>query len=475
MQSGIIGLCDTLRDCLMSADINQIFFPSSEEGSALYRLRHAFFNQLMSEMRIYRKVILWGAGGQGEVYYPFLRDRVIAIVDSNFEKEEMRRRGVKSPSVIKTLNPDCILVASHALEEIKHSVSRINKSNLRVVHLPSAFPLSIDIDIDIHRVELACEAIAAATKRNFVWKMADTGKAKVKRQVCVVSSSEGVLDVIDYMSNHVVSQSDAGGTMRLSLFPLTGHGLNKSPTLLPPQIGLSILRDLRQDMHNIELLKEISYECLEQVTDIIKKKVESPCLDGLAHSVRSSGDSRSQMDISLSWAREFFDGVVPDEHRVRFGYGAEKDQFIVYVIRSAARHASGLLGLFDKIANDNGLDIVGEIELNSDDHCELVACMTRGGVWNETHASEKGGLPWMLKVVCRKEIPRLERGDGRRPPVWPQRFKQLVREMASNQFPLSSVNWLHSADDSRESKQILRALIPVSNSILKLIERSNYV
>ena len=140
------------------------------------------------------------------------------------------------------------------------------------------------------------------------------------------------------------------------------------------------------------------------------------------------------------------------------------------VLREFAEADNSLVEVVERRCEEAGAEVLGRIELQPQWLRRRAACATRGGVWDETEASERGGLPWLIVIIAQPHIPEND-CDGSRIPEWPQAIKVGAREEVAERFSPSTVNWLHSADDAHEAAEILRSLRPHTDELFHIAAR----
>ena len=112
-------------------------------------------------------------------------------------------------------------------------------------------------------------------------------------------------------------------------------------------------------------------------------------------------------------------------------------------------------------ARDFGLHYLGSLDLTNDE-IQLMTEFTRGGCWNETPASEKGGLPSKLVIFSCNGKPRPDTKENIDFDFTYSECRDLKASIRhffrGTDMDPSIVNWCHSSDDHIESLETLRLL-----------------
>ena len=119
----------------------------------------------------YQRVLVWGAGNMGRnaVRRWLPLDKVVAVVDSNPDKlgEWLCGIPIKSPTAIAEVQPECIVICTHAAAEVQGILDR---ENLRV---PSFFIHELFLPVSGHESmsAMSCLSVDLAASRYATWPL----------------------------------------------------------------------------------------------------------------------------------------------------------------------------------------------------------------------------------------------------------------------------------------------------------------
>lgn len=412
---------------------------SQEEHARIGRLVMA---EALRDVRPSEKIVLWGAGGAGERFYPHLKDRIAMVVDSAPGSALIGGGVVAEPPALLRDRPDVILVATDAIAEVAKWVeSRVHPAP-RIIDLQRSLPwhcTSMD-GIGDQWTEIAC-------------RLEERGAIRVMKEIVaadqqiVLASPSGALALHEQRG---ALSSGHGPSLRVYLD--RSAGLSKQGSLLPAALAQSLLVGASNGVDSTKLRAQLAAFFAGAATVYGARGLAIESTESA-----ETGDGCPSTPGFLSWARSILPETLPSETLSRVGYCTQSRQLGVFILREAARQDGRFLEAVVGACEQAGVTLLDTLELKSEALRAKATQLTRGGVWDETAASERGGLPWLIVVLAHPDVPEDDR-SAIRPPRWIQAIKAGARKRVADRFPSERVNWLHSTDDAHEANEVLNFL-----------------
>lgn len=212
-------------------------------------LRSLVMAEALRDVPSAARIVLWGAGGAGQRFYPSVKDRISMVVDSAPDSAVIGRIAVVEPSALIHERPDVILVATDAVAEVSQWVTSHIHPLPRIIDLQRSLPwhcTSIDSSSDCAPRVLS--------------RLSELGTIRVLEDICtpeqvvVLASPSGAIALHEHRGDLMSSDGPS-----IRVFIDRSVGLNKQGSILPVALAQGLLYGMTGDQADAKPLPELGH------------------------------------------------------------------------------------------------------------------------------------------------------------------------------------------------------------------------